>query len=356
MPSFGHISAQPGLRKMSNRIPPVSGRDQHLTRSPITAIIILLETHSEGQDMADLDIENVCEELCRDCIVRFVPEEAPFFDAVWQAVHTRMFPNDRVLPPEEWRLSPKSSGTAGALGLHGVHEDMATISIVSTLCAVVIETLSSGSSSRESLDSLLSKYGEAFGTPVWAVPHIRSLVEGRIHHPSQRLRRQKTTTISGKPYLIWTSAGRPGEGTEDDVDKCREEALDGRFDIFANAARRVELLVLGRPSRLNTGETLTWAMLTLLLQRVGSLWTHEELFHKIKPGQPYKQKKSSPEIYQIVRHVKEVLAADIEASGVGIPAGVVDSWFVTKHMRCVEVGPDLRACLILRKLTTDTPA
>ncbi len=306
--------------------------------------------------MADTDIATVCEELSRHCIEGLVPEDAPSFDAIWQVLRRRVFSDGGVVPPEEWKLQP-SSGTPGALGFDGEVEDLTTISIVSTLCAVVIETLSSGNSSRQSLDSLLSKYGGAFHTPAWAVPHIKSLVEARIHRPRKGLlRQQKAASTSGKPYLIWTRAERPGEGTEDDVEKCREQALDGRFDIYANAARRVELLVLGKPSRLNTGETLTWAMLTILLQRVGSVWTHEELFHKIKPGEPYIQKKNSPETYQIVRHVKEVLAADIEASGVGVPAGVVDSWFVTKHMRCVEVGPDLRACLILRKLTTDTPA
>jgi hypothetical protein len=232
--------------------------------------------------MADLDIENVCEELCRDCITRFVPDESPFFDTVWQAVHSRIFPKDRVLPPEEWMLAPKSSGTPGALGLQGVHEDLATISIVSTLCAVVIEMLSSGRSSQQALDSLLSKYGDAFGTPVWAISHIKSLVAARIDRPAGK---SSKAGKAGTPEDI----GRIPADTEDHGEAASILVTRGGPVQLSLGIDKGQLQVLlnGKEDvTFRSRERLFCPLLRLAAARkVGAGWLHKENdLHEMQEG------------------------------------------------------------------------
>jgi len=301
--------------------------------------------------MAKSDIQDICEELCRDCIARSVPDQVPFFETIWQAVHNRMFPGGKTLDPKEWELDLASLGTAGALGLHGERDELTTMSIISTICAVVIDTLSSESCSQQVVNRLLVKYGKAFDTPEWAIPHIKSLVNARIQHSTQRPDGTKTAGASGKPYLIWKNGKGPYGGTAKDVERLRCAAEKGEFDLFVNDAEQGELLVLGKTARdcgaagLKAGEGFIWNTLVAMLERVGSRWTREDLFARIRPDTEYKSRHSD-HVYQWIRHVKVRLDEMIE-SGQNTSVAA-DMWFRTNQRKRVEINSRLRACLIRR--------
>jgi hypothetical protein len=302
-------------------------------------------------------IESICQELCRDCITRVVPDEAPLFDTIWQAAKQRMFGGDGVLPPVEWELRTVVAGTPGALSLHGEGESLATISIVSTLCAVVIEAVSSEDRLNQSLDDLLAKYRDTFDTPEWAISHIRSLVQGHIERSAYGTSpRLKVGETPRKPYLIWENQKERYEGTLEDVKRLRQAAQRGDYDIFVDDTEHGVLLIFGKTARdlgaraLRPGETASWKTLIALMKRIGSRWTEEDLFAEIEPNVSYKHKPHSGLVYQYVRHVKDVLDESVLKSGRPHTKGLVDSWFPAGQNR-VGVSGDLRACLIRRHST-----
>ena len=299
--------------------------------------------------MSTGNLENLCKELAQQCVRDIAPAEAPFFDSVWCVLHERMFPRGEALSPEHWQIGASRAEVVSELGLHG-GEDLQTVSIVSTLSALMVKMVSSGSRSKKTLDELAAKYSDEFGTPKWAVSHIKALVQRRIRELPTKVIRKKT---SAKPYLIWESGKRPDEGTEKDVNRLREAARRGEFDIFANDAEGGELLVFGKPSALKVGETFAWATLMALLERVGSRWTREELFKKIQPNIEYKADVHSVLAYQWTRHVKNVLDEDIVKSGRRGTKGLVHSWFQTKWRKRVDISRNLRACLIRRNPSAD---
>jgi hypothetical protein len=222
--------------------------------------------------------------------------------------------------------------------------------MVCTLSALMIAMISSENRSNRVLDELATKYGAEFGTPDWAVSHIKALVQRRIRElPTKTI--QKRT--SAKPYLIWESGKHPYEATENDVNRLRDAAQKGDLDIFANDAEGEELLVFGKSSALTVGESHAWATLMALLERVGSRWTREELFRKIQPNVNYKADMHSALAYNWVKHVKNVLDEDIVKSGRRGTKGLVNSWFQTKWRKRVDISRDLRACLIRRNPSAD---
>ena len=290
------------------------------------------------------NLESLCRELSRECIGNAIPAEAPFFDLVWDVLRVRMFPGGKALSPEYWHIRSSQAEIISGLGLHG-GEDLQAISIVSTLSALMFVMVSSGSHSKKRLDELTAKYAAEFGTPNWAVSHIKSLVTRHMKDLPAIVSPKKAFK---KPYLIWESGKSLWDGTEKNLEELREAAKQRKFYIFANDAKRVELLVCGQPSKLRVGETFAWATLMALLERIGSRWTYEELATRIYPDEEYIEKTHPSRVYHVVIHVKEVLADDIDASDWDIAPDSVDSWFDTKQQKRVEVSSDLRACLIRR--------
>lgn len=297
------------------------------------------------------NLESLCRELSRECIGNAIPAEAPFFDLVWDVLREHMFPDGEALSPEHWHIGSSQGEIISGLGLHG-GEDLQAISIVSTLSALMFVMVSSGSHSKKRLDELTAKYAAEFGTPNWAVSHIKSLVTRHMKDLPAIVSPKKAFK---KPYLIWESGKSLRDGTEKNLEEFREAAKQRKFYIFANDAKRAELLVCGQLSKLKVGETFSWATLMALLERIGSRWTYEELAVRIYPDKEYVKGKHRSHIYQIVRHIKEVLAADIDESDWGIAPDSVDCWFDTKQQNRVEVSSDLQACLIRKNPATESP-
>lgn len=257
--------------------------------------------------------------------------------------------NGSPFQEEHMQFEASQADIVDGLGLHG-GEDLQTTSIVCTLSAVMIAMVSSESRSKRVMDELATKYAAEFDTPQWAVPHIKSLVQRRIRELPAGVTRKKS---AAKPYLIWENNSPRREGTERDVSQLREAALRGEFDIFANDAEGGELLVFGKPSKLQVGETSAWVTLTTLLERIGSRWTREELFRRVRPDTEYEKHVHSEHVYQWVRHVKEDLDDDIINSSRRSDPDLVDSWFQTNRPNRVEISPKLRACLIRRNPSTN---
>lgn len=290
------------------------------------------------------DIENICKELSRNFIKKTIPQEAPFFDVIWGLLRQRIFPKGQILSPEQWQFEVSQADVVEGLGLHG-GEDLQTTSMVCTLSALMIAMTFSEHRSKKMLDELATKYAAEFSTPQWAIPHIKSLVQRRMKELPTSVPVRKTST---KPYLIWENNTPLREGTETDINQLREAALKGKFDIFAKDAEGGGLLVFGKPSSLRVGETDAWKTLTALLERIGSIWTREDLFGRVRPDIEYKRDIHSGHVYQWVRYVKDILEDDIAKVHHNSFPDLVDTWFFTKHPNRVEISSKLRACLIRR--------
>ena len=245
------------------------------------------------------NLESICRELSRECVRNAIPAEAPFFDLVWGVLRGRMFPGGKALSPEYWHIRSSQAEIISGLGLHG-GEDLQTISIVSTLSALMVVMASSGSNSKKGLDELATKYATEFGTPEWALSHIKSLVIRHMKDLPTMVRPEKSFK---KPYLIWESGKSLRDGTEKNLEELREATKQHKFHIFANDAKRAELLVCGQPSKLRVGETFSWATLMALLERIGSRWTYEELATRIYPDEEYIDKSHPSRVYHVVIHV-----------------------------------------------------
>jgi hypothetical protein len=250
--------------------------------------------------------------------------------------------NGSPFQEERVQLEVSQADAFDELRLHK-EEDLQTTSMVCTLSALVIAMTSSEHRSKKVLDELATKYAAEFSTPQWAIPHIKSLIQRRMKELPTSVPVRKTST---KPYLIWENNTPLREGTETDINQLREAALKGNFDIFAKDAEGGELLVFGKPSSLQVGETDAWKTLTALLERIGSIWTKEDLFGRVRPDIEYKRDIHSGPAYQWVRYVKDILEDDIAKVHRNSLPDLVDTWFFTKHPNRVEISSKLRACLI----------
>jgi len=221
-------------------------------------------------------------------------------------------------------------------------EDLRTASMVCTLSALTIAMTSSDDRSKKVLDELAAKYAAEFGTPSWAIGHIKSLVQKQL----QGLPASITKKLHTKPYLIWETGKPLREGAEEDAELLRQAAIKGKFDIYVNDTNYGQLLVLGNQSKLRVGQTCAWETLIALLERVGARWTMQELFERIRPDEVYRRRPHSAHVYQWIRHVKESMKDDISLAGRPNAECVVDSWFQTGERNRVKISPDLKACLI----------
>lgn len=295
------------------------------------------------------EIAELCKESSWLFIKEKVPKEAPFFDVVWSVIRQRIFPKGQILPPEQWQFKASQADVTEGLGFHG-GEDLQTTSMVCTLSALMIAITSSENRSKKVLDEFAAKYAAEFSTPQWAIPHIKSLVQKRLQELPASLSHKK---VYAKPYLIWETGKPRRDGTKEDVESLREAAIKikGKFDVYANDTEGGELLVFGERSKLDVGETFAWATLIALLERVGSRWTMQELFERIRPDEVYKRRPHSAHAYQWVRHVKESMKEDISRTSKPGTEKIVDSWFQTGERNRVNITTNLKACLVRKNPT-----
>lgn len=104
--------------------------------------------------MSDYELERICKDLSHQCITSIVPDEASFFEPIWQVLHKQIFQSKNVLSPKSWWEKSTYTETLSGLGLYG-GEDLRTVSIISTLSALMITMLSSEKRTMDRLDILV---------------------------------------------------------------------------------------------------------------------------------------------------------------------------------------------------------
>jgi len=150
------------------------------------------------------------------------------------------------------------------------------------------------------------------------------------------------------PYEVFVNGKQDFLG-QDGLEGLRARAAHGEFVIFADDIHS-ELLLHGKSggkasSVVRKGESLTWKVLLVLLERVGGFWSHKDLFERVE-GKPYARPKDARKAYQWVRHLKESLE-EAQKTGELSPKLDVDQLFDTQRASGrVYVSEKVTACVV----------
>lgn len=202
---------------------------------------------------------------------------------------------------------------------------------------------------RDKSDGAIAKVAKQsakkFRVPELELPHMIALLKsdlGPIQPPP------KPRRAPSKPYPVSIN-GKPDSKDAKQVRQLYKEALEGKFDFFANDAHS-EIVLCGCPEkpekrRILKGETQTWKTFLALLERPGEFWFYKELYEKVE-GIPCKGIEGSKKAYQWIRHVKDMVEDALKTWDVKKELNVDDIFDTSRAAGRVYISDEITACVV----------